>query len=86
MDTLRQVADDEMFEERLKENLSLTPEEKRKRLSQVDKKANGPSRAVIGAGQRFDVLEFETDLPMMPQYGNVLPSQRGLRKAVGCRL
>jgi hypothetical protein len=76
MDALRQLRDDERFEKRLQEEAGFSAEEKRKRLRQVDNAARQPARAEIEDGQRFDRLEFPTDVPVMPQYGSVLPSQR----------
>ena len=81
MDALREIAEEEMFQARLKENTEMPPEEKRRRLRKLEQRAKRPARAVIENGQRFDRMEYPTDVPVSPWYGNTLPSRRGGRGA-----
>ena len=76
MDALWLIKDDEMFEARLRREQAMTPEHKKERLAEVDSAASRPCRADIEDGQRFDVLEYETDVPLIPACGNMLPSER----------
>lgn len=75
MNPLKQAQDDEDFERRLAENLALSPADKRKRLNQVDAMAKKPCHMQDEPGQRFDVLEYQTDVPIIPCAGSRLPSQ-----------
>lgn len=75
MDALSQIKDDERFERQLAHDAGMTPEEKRKRLKQVNSLAKLSMRHEMEDGQRFDVLEYPDDVPIMPWYGNRLPSE-----------
>jgi hypothetical protein len=67
---------DEAFNRRLAANMRMTTEQKARRLAVVDKMANKPVLADIGRGERFDELDFPTDLPITPECGDELPSVR----------
>ena len=75
---IQAILDDEAFEETLRRYSIMTPEEKRARLIKVDLAASRRVPADIEEGERFDILEYPDDLPIIPACGNVLPSQAAL--------
>lgn len=81
MDILKQIEQDEEFERRLAENLSLTPEQKKKRLAKLsfDGKAKSQHDRF---SQRSDILEYPDDVPIMPFYGNTLPSKLFMKRRI----
>jgi len=76
MDVFRQILDDERFERRLMNNQSLNPDEKREKMRSLDAKALKGSSAEIEDGQRFDVLEYPSDVPVEADRGRAMPSVR----------
>jgi len=75
---IQAVLDDEAFEATLRRYSLMTPEEKRDRLIKVDLAASRRVSAELQDGERFDILEYPDDLPIIPACGNVLPSQAAL--------
>lgn len=76
LDPLARVLLDVRFERRLAAEALLSPEEKRRRLAEVDARAMRRCRAEIEPGDRFDVLEYPDDMPILPDAGECLPSER----------
>jgi hypothetical protein len=75
MNPLSQALDDEIFERRLRANTELSPEDKARRLSKLESEAcRDRVRAELDFGQRFDVLEYAADIPLIPACGSTLPS------------
>jgi len=75
---IQAVLDDEAFEATLRRYSLMTPEEKRDRLIKVDLAASRRVSAELQDGERFDILEYPDDLPIIPACGNVLPAQAAL--------
>lgn len=80
MNPLAQILDDEAFDRQLACDRAMTPEHKAARLRQVDKMAALPQRACLLPGESFDILEPADDLPIIPPWGNILPSERAMRR------
>lgn len=72
---IQAVLDDEAFEATLRRYSLMTPEEKRARLIKVDLAASRRVSADLQDGERFDILEYPNDVPIIPACGNVMPSQ-----------
>ena len=73
LDPLARVLFDVRFEMRLAAEALLSPEEKRRRLAEVDARAKRGCMAEIEPGDRFDVLEYPDDDAVLPDAGECLP-------------
>ena len=79
-DPVALALDDEAFERKLSQEQDLSPEDKRRRLSQLEsqERRNRHCYEHDKFGQSFDRLEYPTDLPIIPAMGSVMPSARML--------
>lgn len=73
MNPIAQAIDDERFERHLAYCCTLTVEQKRRALSKLNSSKHRVC-ADIPFGERFDVLEYPDDVPIIPSSGITLPS------------
>lgn len=73
MGAIEDILEEDRFEARLRANTALDPVSRKRRLAYLESKARRQS----GLVPREEIpLEFETDIPVIPPAGSVLPSVR----------
>ena len=76
MDALATLFDDEEFERKLAANAKIGSKLKRKKWNQLATTKKGTGRVHAAYGERFDVLEPPTDIPVSPSGSALMPSEQ----------